>query len=447
MTGIRRTPDATYTDNFKTLNILIDSSWLIITILALIFSALFSGIEIAFVTSDRVRVELDVQKGGLVGRALNTFFSNSEFFISTILVGNNIVLVVYGMGAAKMLEPWLESIYPNQAFVLIAQTLISTGVILLTGEFFPKTVFRINPNRSLRLFAPLVALIYYLLYPVSLFTTWLSKMLMKLFGIKSTGDKTGAISMGDLNDYLEQTIDEQAEEKTEVENEVKIFHNALDFSETHLRDCMTPRNEIVAVDIDEVTTEELSRLFTSSGRSKIIVFREDIDNVLGYIHVSELFTPGSDWKQHLKPVVYAPETFMANKMMRRLLAEKRSIAIIVDEFGGTAGMVTLEDLVEEIFGDIQDEHDNVQLVERELAPGIYEFSGRLEIEHLNEQYHLDIPEDDEYQTLAGYILCKTGLIPAKGEVVELDHFRLEVLEKSANRLEIIKLTVLPDRAG
>ena len=326
---------------------MIDSSWLIITILALIFSALFSGIEIAFVTSDRVRVELDVQKGGLVGRALNTFFSNSEFFISTILVGNNIVLVIYGMGAANMLEPWLVTVYPNQAFVLIAQTLISNGIILLTGEFFPKTVFRINPNRSLRLFAPLVAMIYYLLYPVSLFTTWLSKTLMKLFGIKLSGDKVGAISMGDLNEYLEQTIDEQAEEETEVENEVKIFHNALDFSETHLRDCMTPRNEIVAVDIDEVTTDELSRLFTSSGRSKIIVFRGDIDNVLGYIHVSELFTPDCDWRQHLKPVVYAPETFMANKMMRRLLAEKRSIAIIVDEFGGTAGMVTLEDLVEE----------------------------------------------------------------------------------------------------
>jgi len=410
---------------------------------ALAFSALFSGIEIAFVTADRVRVELDVQKGGLVGRVLNTFYSNSEFFISTILVGNNIMLVVYGMGAAKMIEPWLETVYPNQAFILIAQTLISTGIILLTGEFFPKTIFRINPNRSLQFCVPLMAAIYYVLYPVSLFTTWLSKMLMRLFGIKSTAGRIGAISMGDLNDYLEQTIDEKTEEKTEVENEVKIFHNALDFSETHLRDCMIPRNEIVAVDIDETTTEQLSSLFTSSGRSKIIVFRGDIDNVLGYIHVSELFTPEHDWREHLKPVVYAPETFMANKMMRRLLAEKRSIAIIVDEFGGTAGMVTLEDLVEEIFGDIQDEHDNVQLVEREVQPGIYEFSGRSEIEHLNEKFHLDIPEDDEYQTLAGYILCKTGRIPAKGEVTELDNFRLEVLEKSANRLELIKLTVTP----
>lgn len=422
---------------------MIDTSWLIITLAALALSAFFSGVEIAFVTSDRVRVELDVQKGGFIGRVLNTFYSHSEFFISTILVGNNIVLVVYGMGAAMMIEPWLRSIYPNQAFVLIAQTLISTGIILLCGEFFPKTVFRINPNRSLRLAAPFTAAIYYLLFPISLFSTWLSKILMKLAGIKSEGATLGAISVGDLNDYLEQTIDDQTEEKTEVEHEVKIFHNALDFSETHLRDCMIPRNEIVAVDIDETTRTELSALFTGSGRSKIIVYRQDIDNVLGYIHVSELFNPDADWREHLKPVVYAPETLLANKMMRRLLSEKRSIAIIIDEFGGTAGMVTLEDLVEEIFGDIEDEHDRSQLIERELAPGIYEFSGRAEIEQLNDKYHLDIPENDEYQTLAGYILCKTGQIPACGEVVTLDDFLLEVMEKSANRLELIKLTVVP----
>lgn len=421
---------------------MIDTSWLIITIISLAFSALFSGIEIAFVTSDRVRVELDIQKGGFIGRVFNIFYSRSEFFISTILVGNNIMLVIYGMGAAKMIEPWLEGIYPNQAFVLICQTLISTGIILLTGEFLPKSIFRINPNRSMRVVAPLSASFYFILYPISLFTTWLSKALMKIFGIRSENVKLGAISIGDLNEYLEQTIDETAAEQTEVENEVKIFHNALDFSETHLRDCMIPRNEIVAVDIDETSRQQLSELFTSSGRSKIIVYREDIDNVLGYIHVSELFQPECDWREHLKPVVYAPETLMANKMMRRLLAEKRSIAIIVDEFGGTAGMVTLEDLVEEIFGDIQDEHDTTRLVERTIAPDSYEFSGRIEIEYLNDKYHLDIPEDDEYQTLAGYILCKTGQIPAVGAIVELDSFRLEVVEKSANRLELIRLTVI-----
>lgn len=417
------------------------TTWLIITLISLLFSALFSGIEIAFVTSDRVRAEIDIKKGGLVGKLLNIFYSNSDFFISTILVGNNIVLVIYGMGAAKMIEPWLETFLDSQALVLIAQTLISTGIILITGEFLPKTIFRINPNKSLTLFAPLVALIYLVLYPISLFTTFLSKMLMKLFRVKSENAKLGLISLGDLNEYLEQTIDEQSVEHQAVENEVKIFHNALDFSETHLRDCMTPRNEMVAIDIDSTSREELSALFTSSGRSKILVFREDIDNILGYIHMSELFTPELDWREQLKPVVFAPETLLANKMMRRLLTEKRSIAVIVDEFGGTAGMVTLEDLVEEICGDIQDEHDSTDIVERELAPGIYEFSGRIEIEYINEKYHLDIPEDDEYQTLAGYILFSTGEIPSKGDVIELGDLRFEITDKSATRLELIKVTV------
>lgn len=420
-----------------------DATWLILTLIALGFSALFSGIEIAFVTSDRVRVELDIQKGGLLGRCLSLFYSNPNFFISTILVGNNIVLVVYGIGAAKMIEPWLETIFDNQAWVLISQTLLSTLVILLTGEFFPKTIFRINPNRSLRLVAPFTALLYCLLYPVSLFSTWISKLLMRLGGIKDKDTKLGIISMGDLNEYLEQTIDEKADEHAEVEREVQIFHNALDFSETHLRDCMVPRNEIVAVDIDSTDRDTLSALFTSSGRSKILVYREDIDNVLGYIHVSELFTPEVDWKERLKPVVYAPETLLASKMMRRLLAEKRSIAVIVDEFGGTAGMVTLEDLMEEICGDIQDEHDSTDIVERQLAPDVWEFSGRIEIEHLNETYHFDIPESDEYQTLAGYILCETGQIPAQGETIEFGPLRLEVTRKSASRLELIKLTRNP----
>ena len=420
-----------------------DATWLILTLIALGFSALFSGIEIAFVTSDRVRVELDIQKGGLLGRCLSLFYSNPNFFISTILVGNNIVLVVYGIGAAKMIEPWLETIFDNQAWVLISQTILSTLVILLTGEFFPKTIFRINPNRSLRLVAPFTALLYCLLYPVSLFSTWISKLLMRLCGIKDKDTKLGIISMGDLNEYLEQTIDEKADEHAEVEREVQIFHNALDFSETHLRDCMVPRNEIVAVDIDSTDRDTLSALFTSSGRSKILVYREDIDNVLGYIHVSELFTPEVDWKERLKPVVYAPETLLASKMMRRLLAEKRSIAVIVDEFGGTAGMVTLEDLMEEICGDIQDEHDSTDIVERQLAPDVWEFSGRIEIEHLNETYHFDIPESDEYQTLAGYILCETGQIPAQGETIELGPLRLEVTRKSASRLELIKLTRNP----
>ena len=262
---------------------------------------------------------------------------------------------------------------------------------------------------------------------------------MRMVGIRNSDKKLRLISIGDLNDYLEETIDDLQDQKEEVENEVKIFRNALDFSQTNVRDCLIPRNEIVAVNIDTVTREELSALFTSSGRSKIIVFRGDIDSVVGYIHVSELFDPSVDWHNRIKPVLYAPENLMANVMMRRLLQQKRSIAVVIDEFGGTAGMLTLEDLVEEIFGNIEDEHDNSRLTARELAEGIYEFSGRCEIADINERFNLDIPESDDYQTLAGYILCSTGTIPAQGDSVVLEPYRFEIIRKSANRLELIRI--------
>lgn len=420
-------------------------NWIIIALASLVLSAFFSGSEIAYVTSDRVRAEIDMKKGGLLSRILDLFYNHYNFFITTILVGNNVVLVIYGMGAAALLNPWLEANIHNEGMVLLCSTLISTGVILLTGEFFPKIIFRIDPNRSLRLAALPLWLFYVILYPVTLFTTWLSRLLMRLCGVRDEERHDGLLSVGDLNQYLERTIDDNTDQTQVIENEVKIFHNALDFSSIHLRDCMTPRNEIVAVDITDTTRQQLSDLFTESGRSKIIVYRDDIDNVLGYIHVSELFDPDADWRRCIKPVGFAPETLLANKMMRRLLAEKRSMAIVVDEFGGTSGLVTLEDLVEEIFGDIQDEHDTADVPAREVSPGVWEISGRAEIQLLNETLHLDLPEDDDYQTIAGYILNSTGTIPDVGESVDIDGHRLEILRKSANRLELIRLSPLtPD---
>ena len=367
--------------------------WIIIAAVSLVFSALFSGTEIAYITSDRVRVELDVKSGGLLSRIISMFYRDEDLFISTILVGNNIMLVVYGMGAAYLIEQcWLDAYHLPQSLLLIISTLISTGVILITGEFFPKTVFRINPYTSLKIFALPIALFYIILLPVSLFTSWLSKALMRLFGIRTTATRMGMLSIGDLNQYLEKTIDEVNPDREPVENEVKIFHNALDFSTTHLRDCMLPRNEMIAVNIDTTDRDRLVELFTRSGRSKIVVYSGDIDNVLGYIHVSELFDPRSNWRDHIKPVIFAPESLLANKLMRRLLSEKRSMAIVVDEFGGTSGLVTLEDLVEEIFGDIRDEHDATSETVREISPGVYECSGRVEIETLREINHIDISE-------------------------------------------------------
>ena len=417
-----------------------DSSLLILTLVSLLFSALFSGVEIAFVTSDRVRAELDVARGGFMSRIINRFYDNGEFFISSILVGNNIMLVVYGMGAAALLKPLLTEYITSEGLMLTAQTIISTFVILICGEFLPKNIFRINPNNSLKIFALPVFVFYLLFYPISWLSTALSRWLMRLFGVKSTEQHLGAISVGELNEFIESNIDKAEEENISVEKEVRIFRNALDFSSTHARDCMTPRNEIVAVSIEGTTRADLVRLFTSSGRSKIIVYDDDIDSIRGYIHVSELFDADADWREHIKPVLYAPENFLANKMMRRLLQQKRSTAIVVDEFGGTAGLITLEDLVEEIFGDIQDEHDTSRLTQRRLADGVYEFSGRCEIEQLNEAYDLDIPEDDQYQTLAGYILCSTGAIPAQGDSIVLGGLRFEILKKSANRIELIKVS-------
>lgn len=417
---------------------------IIITLIAIIFSAFFSGMEIAFVTSNKVRVELDVKKGGVINRIINIFYNNKGMFISTMLVGNNITLVIYGMGMAMIIEPIFKNIYDNEIFILGCQTIFSTGIILITGEFLPKTIFRINPNISLRNFSIPLYFFYLILYPISWFSSFLSNVLMRIFGVKISHQRLGAITIGELDAYLQQTIDKQEDENKEIEREVKIFQNALDFPSTHLRDCMCPRNEMVAMNIDTTDREALSKRFTETGLSKIVIYRDDIDNVLGYIHVSELFDPAVNWKECIKPILFAPESMLANKMMRRLMNEKKSMAIVIDEFGGTAGLVTLEDLVEEIFGDIEDEHDRKRLVSREISEGTYEFSGRIEIEDINEEYHLNIPESDEYQTLAGYLLYNLEALPDEGETVRIGDLQFTILKKSSTKIELVKVTTIHD---
>lgn len=412
----------------------------IMTLVSMIFSAFFSGMEIAFVSSNSVRVKIDGEKKGFVNRLISLFYRHKEMFITTMLVGNNIMLVIYGMGMAGLLDPYLKKIfYGNEAVVLIAQTIISTGIILITGEFFPKTIFRINPNSSLRTFSLPLYIIYVILYPITWFSTQLSGLLMKLFNIKTDEQYFGTITVGELDAYLQENIETHEEENKEVEREVKIFQNALDFSDTHLRDCMIPRNEVVAVNIDTADRDYLCKLFTDSGFSKIIVYHDDIDNVLGYIHVSELFSTENNWKKCIKPVLFAPETMLANKMMQNLLKQKRSVAIVVDEFGGTAGLVTLEDLVEEIFGEIEDEHDHTRLVAQKVEEGVYEFSGRMEIEELNEKFPLEIPENDEYQTLAGYILYHIEAIPKVGETFKIDRYTFSIIKLEGARIDLIRI--------
>lgn len=419
------------------------TSYLILTIAALVFSAFFSGMEIAFVSSNKVRAEIDIKKGGLISQILNIFYAHRETFISTMLVGNNIVNVIYGIGIAWLLkeplEAWIGN--DNDALVLLVQTIISTAIVLVMSEFLPKTVFRMNPNRSLRFFAVPLLLLYLLLYPISQFTSWLSMVLMRVFGIKNEKKEIRLISVGELDDYLQETIDKSEDENREVEREVKLFENALDFSDTRLRDCMIPRNEIVGVDIAETSREQLIKLFTRSGLSKLVVYHDDIDNVIGFIQVSEMFKAGVNWKDKIKPVIIAPETMLAKKMMQNLLKEKKSMAIVVDEFGGTAGMITLEDLVEEIFGDIEDEHDRRKLIARKTGENTYELSGRLEIERVNELFDLDIPESDNYQTIAGFIVTNLEVIPNQGEEHTIGNYTIHINKKTGARLELITLTV------
>ena len=306
---------------------------LLLTIIAIVLSGLFSGTEIAFVQSSKVKIGIDASKGGFISRIIAGFNSHQEMFISTLLVGNNIVLVIYGIALSILINPWLETWLHSEALVLVSNTLISTTIILITGEFMPKTVFRINPNMMLKIFALPIYIIYIVLYPVSLFTSALSKILMRIFGIKTSVQDNSKLTIDQIDNYIQQNIEEQPN-AVEVENEVKIFRNAIDFKDTHIHDCMIPRNEIVAVNIDTTDSRQLLDTFIETGLSKIVVYKGDIDDVQGYIHVSELFNPDSDWKQCLKPVVFTPETMLANKMMRRLMAEKKSLAIVVDEFGG-----------------------------------------------------------------------------------------------------------------
>lgn len=413
---------------------------LIITILAVVFSALFSGMEIAYVQSNKVRMQIDGSRGGVVDRIIRCFSHNEDMFISSLLVGNNVVLVIYGITLSVLINPVLERWFgDSEAMVLIVNTVFSTLVILLCGEFIPKATFRINPNFMMRMFAMPLYIVYIILYPVSKFISFITKGLMGLFGIKENKVDARLITMDQLDDYLEEQLHSKQQQKEEVENEVKIFRNAVDFKDTTIGECMRPRNEIIAVDIDSTTRADLLSLFSRTGLSKIVVYREEIDDVVGYIHISELFNLESDWREHLKPVIFTPETMLANKMMRRMIAEKSSVCIVIDEFGGTSGLATLEDLVEEIFGEIEDEHDRQKQLFRKLPDGGYEISGRAEIAAINEELGLDLKESEDYNTVAGYILHYTEALPAEGDTFEIGGLKFTVTRMSTTRIEQVKV--------
>ena len=410
-------------------------------IVTMAFSAFFSGMEIAFVSSNRLRAEMDREKNGLAQRAIDVFYRHPNNFVSTMLVGNNIALVVYGILFAHIFDATL--FYPlSDGMRVTADTLLSTVLVLFTGEFLPKTIFKSNPNTMLTVFALPAYICYLVLYPISRFATLLSRGLLRIIGVKipkEIDDKE--FTKVDL-DYLVQSSIDNAKDADEIEEEVKIFHNALDFADTKVRDCMVPRTEIDAIDIDDCTLEELKSKFIESGHSKIIVYREDIDHIIGYIHSSEMFKHVSDISKHIQEMPYVPETMAARKLMQIFLQQKKSLGVVVDEFGGTSGIVSLEDIVEEIFGDIEDEHDNTKYVAKQLSDGDYMLSARLEIEKVNELFDLNLPESDDYMTVGGLILHEYQSFPKLNEIVKIGRFEFKIIKNTMTKIELVRLKVV-----
>lgn len=406
----------------------------------MVLSAFFSGMEIAFVSSNRMLAEMDKEKNGLSQRLISFFYRHPNGFVSTMLVGNNIVLVVYGILFARIFDSTIFAGFDAGVRVTL-DTILSTLVMLFTGEFLPKTFFKSSPNKLLTIFAPFAAIFYILLWPISKFSTFLSRVLLRIAGIRIDKEKSeDSFTKVDL-DYLVQSSIDNASTEEAVDDEVKIFQNALDFPDIKVRDCMIPRTEINAVDMDTCTTEQLMQKFVESGNSKIIVYRGDIDHVVGYIHSQEMFRKPEHWQDSIRKMPFVPETMQAQKLMRIFLQQKKSLGVVVDEFGGTSGLVSLEDIVEEIFGDIQDEHDSNNLVARKIDDKNYVLSARMEIDKVNDMFGLELPESDEYMTISGLILHEYQSFPKLNEVIKIGKYSFKILKTTATKIELVRLTV------
>ena len=404
---------------------------------SLVFSAFFSGMEIAFISSNKLRFELDKKQRNLSSAILTIFYKNPQQYISTMLVGNNVSLVIYGLLIAQSLKPLLATI-ENDFFIILVQIIIATTVVLITGEFLPKTIFRINPNLWLKIFSFLLFVFYVLLYPISGFSSWLSLKFMKLAGVGAQTDaQENVFSRIDLNYLIQESFDNNENEE-EIETEVKIFQNALDFSKVKLRDCSVPRTEIIALEYS-TSIDTLKQTFIETGLSKIPIYKTDIDNIIGYIHSSEMFEHQKDWKKHINQIPIVPENMAAQKLMKMFMQQKKSIAVVVDEFGGTAGIITLEDIIEEIFGEIEDEHDNKDYTAEQINENEYLFSGRLEVKTANSKFDIEIPESDDYETIAGFILHHHQHFPKLNEVIRIEGFTCKCVKVTNNRIELIKI--------
>ena len=409
---------------------------------AMVFAAFFSGVETAFASASKMRFQLDTHRQGLISKLLALYYRHPDDFVTTLLTGYNLSLVVYGILVAQAVESWLPAMvtaYPG--ILLLIEIVIAACVMLITGEFLPKTVFRINPNRTMTVFALPMFLLYVVLYPLAKALSLLGRGLLRLTGNRIDRTATrNALGKTDLDYFIQSSLPANEDEEN-LDPEVRIFQNALDFSNIKIRDCIVPRTEIQAVDTS-TSLDDLKLHFIESGHSKLIVYQGNIDNIVGYIHSSELFRHPEDWTSHVRQVPIVPETMAAQKLMEIFMQQKKSLAVVVDEFGGTSGIVSLEDLVEEIFGDIEDEHDTTSYIAKQLNEQEYILSARLEIEKVNEMFELSLPEDEDYLTIGGLILHVYQSFPKLNETVNVGKYQFKIIKRTTTKIELVRLKVV-----
>lgn len=419
---------------------------ILVILVAILFSAFFSGMEIAFISANRLRLELDKKQNIVFSSLISLYTQYPGQFIATMLVGNNLALVIYGIAFANLLDPYLKNYIESETLILFLQTLISTILILATAEYLPKALFRINPNRILKIFTVPIAFFYFLFYPITKISIAISKFVLKVFLNEQINkvDEKVVFSRIDLDHFVnEQENNVASKTANEVDNEVKLFKNALDFSSVKLREVMVPRTEMVALDINS-TIEELHQKFIETGYSRILFYQENIDNIIGYVHHSIIFTKPKSIRENLRKVLIVPETMSASKLLSKFFQQRLSIAIVVDEFGGTSGLVTSEDILEEIFGEIEDEHDTIDLIMKKISENEYILSGRLELDEINENFNLEFPENANFETLAGFILSHYESIPKANTVITIDHLQFKILKATNTKIELVSLKVLDE---
>lgn len=414
---------------------------IVVIVLSVILSAFFSGMEIAYVSSNKIHIEIEKKQEGFLATILSRLTKKPSKFIATMLVGNNIALVVYGFYMGELLMGFIEGYYPDLAASvnLLLQTIISTFVILVTAEFLPKVFFQIYANTLLKVFALPAYFFYVIFWFISSFVIWISDFVLKKF-LKTDGDEVQlAFTKTELGDYITEQM-ETVEEHDEIDSEIQIFQNALDFSDVKSREVMIPRTEIIAIEKSR-PLEEVTQLFIDTGLSKILVYNNTIDDIIGYMHSFELFKKPKSIRSILLPVVFVPETMYVKDVLNLLTKKHKSVAVVIDEYGGTSGIITVEDIVEELFGEIEDEHDSVDLIEDKLAENHYRFSARMEVDYINETYKLNLPESEYYETLGGMIVNHTEEIPEQGDVVNIDAVTVNIIETSNTKIEIVELMV------